>query len=258
MKDRPKQEGENQASPRWVDVHTHLNMLKLPVHEALKEASGKGINSLVTIGTEPGDWDSVLHWASKEASVKGALGLHPHKAHLFNTEVADRLRTGLKEKEVVACGEVGLDYHYDFCERGKQKEVFFSQMSMAEEMELPVEIHSRSAEKDTLEVLDQFKGRVRGLLHCFTGTWDMAKGALDKGFDISFSGIVTFKNATEIRDVCRQVPLNRLHIETDAPYLSPVPYRGKSNQPAYLVETAAVVARLHGVSLTDLSTQTLF
>ncbi len=242
---------------QWVDVHTHLNMLKIPVEEALKEAEKAGLACLITIGTEPQDWGSVLHWTQQDRTfIKGALGLHPHKAHLFNLETAGQLKKGLRKDGVVACGEIGLDYYYNFCEKNQQKEAFLAQMHLAEELGLPVEIHTRCAEKDTLEVLDKFKGRLKGLLHCFTGTWDMAKRALDRGFDISFSGIVTFKNSSDLKEVCRQVPLDRLHIETDAPYLSPVPYRGKPNQPAHLLETAKVVADLHGLCLQKLSEQT--
>ena len=129
-------------------------------------------------------------------------------------------------------------------------------MTIAEEMNFSVEIHTREAEKDTLEVLKKFKGRVRGLLHCFTGSLDMAKKALGLGFNISFSGIVAFKNAENLRQVCAQVPLNRLHIETDAPYLAPPPHRGKENQPAWLIHTAQKVSEIHKVSLEDLKEKT--
>ena len=211
----------------------------------------------VTIGTEPSDWDKVKGFCQHfPHQVKGALGVHPHSSHLYNDEVEKLLEKGLESTGIVACGEIGLDYYYAHSEKSKQKTAFYSQMSLAKAKNLPVEIHTRSAEEDTLEILSSFKGDVRGLLHCFSDSWALARGALDRGFDISFSGIVTFKKAEDLREVCRKVPLDRLHLETDAPYLAPVPHRGKKNQPSLLPHTAQVVADLHKVSLLELSQNT--
>ena len=244
---------------QWVDVHTHLNMLKTPsAEEAIHRAYSAGVRNLITIGTEPEDWPEVVRFTETyPASVKGALGLHPHSAKLYSDEVENQLIEGLKKKSIIACGEIGLDYHYEFSDRKIQRDVFRRQMVLAEQRQLPVEIHSRSAEEDTLTVLNEFKGKVLGLIHCFSGSLEMAYKALDKGFDISLSGIVTFKNAKELKEVCQKVPLDRLHLETDAPYLAPVPHRGRSNQPAWLIHTAEVVATLKGISLQQLSEQTL-
>ena len=245
------------VSMLWTDVHTHLNMLDMPVKEVLESAQSHGVTRLVTIGTEPSDWGKVVDFCRHfPHQVKGALGVHPHSAHLYNESVEHVLEKGLSEKGILACGEIGLDYYYEHSKRDKQKEAFHRQLLLAHTKKLPVEIHTRSAEEDTLEVLKSFKGKVRGLLHCFSGSWSLARGALDIGFDISFSGIVTFKNAANLREVCRKVPLDRLHLETDAPYLTPVPHRGKKNQPMFLPHTAQVVADLHKVSLLDLSKQT--
>ena len=240
----------------WTDVHTHLNMLDDSAEKAVEEARIQKVNYLITIGTEPKDWPAVMGFAKNFKSVRGTLGMHPHSADGFNDETEKVLSKSLNEEGIVACGEIGLDYYYDYSDRKKQKEVFLRQMNLAYEKKLPVEIHTRSAEEDTISVLEEFKGKVKGLLHCFTGSWHLAKEALDRGFNISFSGILTFKKASDLREICQKVPLDRLHLETDAPYLAPVPNRGKQNKPAWLVHTAKVVADLHNVSLEELSITT--
>ncbi len=237
----------------WTDVHTHLNMQDMDAKDVIKEASSVGVTKIITIGTEPYDWQQVLHNAKSFPQVKGALGVHPQHAVQYNDDVEQVLKTHLTAPSIVACGEIGLDYHYDNIDKKLQQEVFEKQMTLAGDQQLPVEIHTRDAENDTKGILKKFKGQVRGLLHCFTGTWDLAKWALDMGFHISFSGVVTFKNAQEVKEVCQKVPLDCLHLETDAPYLAPVPFRGKKNKPAWLTHTAQGVADLHGVSLEKLS-----
>ena len=247
----------NTQKTLWTDAHTHLNMLDIPVQTALQVAKDVGVWRVITIGTEPADWGKVKGFCQQfPQQVKGALGLHPHSAHLYNKEVEALLEKGLESQGILACGEIGLDYYYEHSKKDQQKTAFYSQMSLAKAKKLPVEIHTRSAEEDTLAILKAFKGDVRGLLHCFSGSWSLACSALDMGFDISFSGIVTFKKAEELREVCRKVPLDRLHLETDAPYLAPTPHRGKKNQPSLLPCTAKVVAELHKVSLLELSQNT--
>ena len=241
----------------WTDVHTHLNMLDIPVETALESARSAGVQQVISIGTEPSDWDKVQGFCRHfPHQVQGALGVHPHSACLYNDEVEKVLEKGLDSLGIVALGEIGLDYYYEHSKRLEQKAAFYRQLSLAKAKNLPVEIHTRSAEEDTLEILSEFKGEVRGLLHCFSGSWPLAREALDIGFDISFSGIVTFKKAEDLREVCRKIPLDRLHLETDAPYLAPQPHRGKKNQPALLPHTAQVVAELHKVSLFQLSQRT--
>ena len=243
-------------SPQWTDVHTHLNMLDIPPESAVAEAERAGVKNMITIGTEPADWPKVIKFSQKFSQVKGALGMHPHSAKLYTDEVERVLSNNLDQNHIIACGEIGLDYYYEYSDREKQKEVFHRQMLLAKEKNLPVEIHTRSAEEDTIKILKPFKGSVKGLLHCFSGTWSLAHSALDLGFDISFSGIVTFKKAEELRQVCRKTPLDRLHLETDAPYLAPVPHRGKQNRPAYVAHTAKFVADLHKIPVLELSQKT--
>lgn len=154
---------------------------------------------------------------------------------------------------MIAVGEIGLDYYYNLSEVAAQKEAFRRQLEIAVEHKMPVQIHTREAEQDTVEILNDFRGKVTGLIHCFTSSQWLAERCLDLGYNISFSGVVTFKNAESLRETCKLVPLNRMHVETDSPFLSPVPVRGQKNTPAHVVHTAELVAKLKGVSLEQLS-----
>jgi len=234
----------------WIDVHTHLNFLKdVGVDEALAAARAADVTQMITIGTEPNDHQVVLDIARKHFPEVGCtLGVHPHEARLYSDEVESFIDQHASEREVVAIGEIGLDYYYDTSPRESQREVFRRQLALASKHRMPVEIHTRDAEADTAEILNEYRGQVSGILHCFTGTLTMARVALELGLDISFSGVVTFKNAEELRAVARYVPLERIHVETDAPFLAPIPMRGKSNVPAYVVHTARFVAELKGIS----------
>lgn len=233
----------------WIDVHTHLNFLKDQTPEnAIAEAKAVGVERFITIGTEPKDHPVVLEIARKHFPVVACtLGLHPHEAKLYDDALESFLDTNVSDPTVVAVGEIGLDYHYDNSPRDVQKEAFRRQLEVAARHGMPIEIHTRDAEPDTIEILNEFRGRVSGIVHCFTGTKWLAEKALDVGLDISFSGVITFKNAEDLREVVRYVPLERLHVETDAPFLAPIPMRGRSNQPAYVVHTAKAVAGLKGL-----------
>lgn len=241
----------------WIDVHTHLNMLEIGAEEGLRVAKEAGVSSVITIGTCPEDWPTVLQLSKTYSdSVFCTMGVHPHDAALFTDAAEATLRSHLGHERLVAIGEIGLDYYYDNAPRKQQRDAFEKQMEIAAENNLPVEIHTRDAEEDTAEVLRKYKGRVRGLLHCFTSSWDLAEAALDVGFHISISGVVTFKNAQSLRDVVQKIPLNSLHVETDAPFLAPIPHRGKKNQPAWVVHVAETVSQLKNVSMEQLSSQT--
>ncbi len=243
----------------WIDVHTHLNFLKGETPEqGIQAAEAAGVSQMITIGTEPKDHNVVLRLAEKHYPVVVCtLGVHPHEAKLFSPEVEAFIRTHGPRQEVVAVGEIGLDYYYNNSEPEIQREAFRRQLALSEDLTLPVEIHTRDAEPDTVEILREFSGRIRGLLHCFTGTEWLARQALDLGLDVSISGVVTFKSAEALRDVVRFLPLDRLHVETDAPFLAPIPMRGKSNVPAYVVHTARLVAELKGISESELMTATV-
>lgn len=242
----------------WIDVHTHLNFLKdKSPEEALIEARAAGVSRFITIGTEPADHPVVLAIAQKYyPEVACSLGIHPHEGKVYSDEIHQFLEANVDRREVVAVGEIGLDYHYDNSPREEQKDAFRKQLDLAARHKLPIEIHTRDADPDTVEILKEFRGRLSGIIHCFTGTQWLAENALDLGLDISFSGVITFKNAGDLREVVKYVPLDRLHVETDAPFLAPIPMRGKSNVPAYVVHTAKAVADLKGIDLETLKAAT--
>lgn len=242
---------------KWIDLHTHLNMLEISPQEALDQAKLAGVEHVITIGTQPDDHPVVLDLARKYyPRVHCTLGVHPHDAKAYTSEGEAFMRAHFQDPEVVGVGEIGLDYYYENSERDVQRQVFEKQLALSIEYNLPVEIHTRDAEEDTDAILRNFGGKVRGVLHCFTGTPWLADRALDLGLNLSFSGIITFKSADELRKVVIATPLDRLHVETDAPFLAPVPMRGKKNVPAFMVHTASELAKLKQVSLEDLCKQT--
>ncbi len=241
---------------RWIDTHCHLDKLKPAPGEILAQAKLLGVDRVITIGTEPADLPVVVQLSEQfPGQVYCTIGIHPHEGAVWSQDSADFILQNGHKPGVVALGEMGLDYYYKHSDVALQKKAFADQLALAEKLNLPVEIHTRDAEEDTVAILKEFRGRVRGLIHCFTGTTWLAEQALDLGFNISISGVVTFKNAQSLRDTVRQVPLDRLHVETDSPYLAPIPHRGKENVPAYVVHTAKVVAELKGVSEADLARQ---
>ncbi len=242
----------------WVDIHCHLDRLEGGPEAAFKLAQSVGVKKLITIGTEPDDLPIVLALAKKMApDVYCTIGIHPHEGVKYTDDVGKFLRANASDPCVVAIGEIGLDYYYDQSPRDEQKHAFREQLKIAHELNLPVEIHTRDAEEDTIAIMNEFKDKVVGVIHCFTGTSWLASEALKLGYNISISGVVTFKNAQSLRDTVKDiVPLDRLHVETDAPFLAPVPMRGKVNTSAYVVHTAQVVADLKNVTLQQLSEQT--
>ncbi|MEN0058328.1 MAG: TatD family hydrolase [Bdellovibrio sp.] len=241
----------------WIDIHAHLNMLEEGVEPALTAARASGVRKVITIGTDPADHPIVLDIARKYyPEVYCTLGVHPHDGSQYSEEVGAFIEAHAAEPCVVAVGEIGLDYYYNQSPEAEQKKAFRAQLEIAQRTGLPVEIHTRDAEEDTVEILKDFAGKVRGVIHCFTGTAWLAQQALDLGFNISISGVVTFKNAESLRAIVKSLPLERMHVETDAPFLAPVPMRGKKNTPAFVVHTAQFVADLKGISLEQLCTQT--
>lgn len=240
----------------WIDIHTHLNMLEIPVPEALRLAQLNDVQKVITISTDTEDMPWVVETARQNpGKVYCTVGIHPQDAQMYNEGVRQQMRTFAAENFVVALGEMGLDFHHSNASHEVQRAAFRGQLELSVELGLPVEIHTREAESDTVEILKSFGGRVKGLLHCFTGTQWLADEALALGLNISISGIATFKSAQALRDVIKNVPLDRLHVETDAPFLAPAPHRGKKNHPAFMIHTAEEVARLKNVSLQELKQQ---
>ena len=235
-----------------IDSHCHLNYLD-NVTDVLQRGRASGVSGFMCISVEQSRVDEVVAIAQQHADVWASVGVHPDAAAEDFSWVSDYA----DKPDVVAIGETGLDYYRteETSVKVRQQESFAYHLDLARQRELPVIVHTRKAEQDTLKLMAQFPD-VCGVLHCFTESWEMAEAALDMGFYISISGIVTFKNAASVRDVAARVPEDRLLVETDAPWLAPVPYRGKTNEPAFVADTARFIAELRDVSLPDLAATT--
>jgi TatD DNase family protein len=246
----------------FIDSHAHLDTADFDPDrsEAIARARTAQVGRILAIGsgTGPGSLDCAVALAKQYDNIDASIGIHPHEAKLATKDDFEFLKSLAPDPKVVAWGEIGLDFYYGHSAREIQLEVFAFQLEMAGEAELPVIIHTRDAEMETLEVLrrQSEKKPLHGVMHCYSGSLEMARKCLELGFFISFSGMITFPKAQKIRDVAQQMPLDRLLIETDSPYLAPVPHRGKRNEPSFLVETASVLARLKGISVEELARHT--
>ena len=240
---------------RFTDSHCHLTMSK--AGEELERARAIGVAGFVVPGTTAADAPQTVAIAAAHDDVWAAVGFHPHEAKdCDDAAFAAIERLSLAER-VVAIGEVGLDYHYDHSPREVQREVLLRHVDLARRRNLPVIVHNRESTDDLIELLESEVGRdVRGILHSFTESAGVATRLIDRGYYISFSGIVTFRTAQSLRDTAAVLPHDRVLIETDTPYLAPVPYRGKQNEPAFVVKVAELLAGLWNVSLEQVATQT--
>jgi TatD DNase family protein len=244
----------NESMAQFIDSHCHIDGPEYDADrdEVIARSLEAGVMTMLNVGTgdpHSGAFERAVELAEKHNEIYAAVGVHPHDAKLFDDVAEQRLSALVKgSKRVVAWGEIGLDYHYDHSPREVQREVFRRQLSLARAHDVPVIVHSREADEDTVRILrEELSGYERaGVLHCFGGSLQMARAAIDLGFYVSFAGNLTFKKAEDLREIARQLPLDRLMVETDCPYLTPVPFRGKRNEPARVVETAACLAALHG------------
>jgi len=243
-----------------VDSHCHLDFPDYAgkVDEVLGRARAAGVGVCVSIGTELKRFPGVKAVAEAHDNVWCSVGVHPHESQKELLDDAAALIVETAHPKVVAIGETGLDYYYEHSPREPQQKNFRSHIAAARVTGLPVIVHTRDADDDTIEILrdEMKKGAFTGLIHCFTGTQRLADAALELGLYISVSGIATFKNSAALRDVIKSVPLERLLVETDAPYLAPMPHRGKTNEPAFVVHTANMLAELKGVTPDELANAT--
>jgi TatD DNase family protein len=245
----------------FVDSHAHIDGAEFDGdrEDVIQRAHAAGVSAILNVGTgdpHSGAFERAIELGRSHTSIYTAIGTHPHDARLYDDRAEEKTKTLIAGGErVVAWGEIGLDFHYDNSPRDVQVNVFKRQLHAARELNLPVIIHTREAESETVDILESdYEGAARrGVFHCFSGSEDLAKRAVEIGFMISFSGIVTFKKADDLRNIARQVPSDRLLIETDCPYLTPVPHRGKRNEPAYVVEVARCLAGLHGLAVEELA-----
>jgi TatD DNase family protein len=245
-----------------IDSHCHLDseQFESDREAVIERALAAGVERMVAIGTGDGppDLEVGIRLADQYSAIFATVGVHPHEASKAGPGIYTRLAECLKHPKVVALGEIGLDYHYDFSPRETQRAVFVEQMSVAANARKPIVIHTREAWDDTFELLEKHwkPTGLAGIMHCFSGGPSEAERALALGFHLSFGGIVTFPKALDVQQAARMTPGDRILVETDAPFLAPVPRRGKRNEPAFVVETARKLAELRGVTLEEIARTT--
>lgn len=234
-----------------IDSHSHLEMAEFrrDLKEVIQRAKASGVEYVFTVGTEKEDWNRALEIAHSHPSVYAILGVHPHNAREIDEETYSTLRKLCTDDKVRAYGEIGLDFYRNRSPRDVQIERFREQIQLAKELGLPIVVHDREAHKETLEILKSERAEEDGgIIHCFSGDYEMAKECIEMGFYISIPGTITFKNAGGSQEIIERLPLQSLLIETDAPFLAPVPFRGKRNEPSYVRYTAQKVAEIKNVS----------
>jgi len=232
-----------------IETHCHLDYLEADeLGDTIARASGVGVERIITVAVSPGNLDTVLELTRYSPLIWGTQGIHPHEAEGYAVEVGKKIRERCNEDRIVAVGEIGLDYYYDHADRNTQKNVFEQQLQIAADVGLPVVIHTRDADEDTRSILQNFSGALagRGVIHSFTSSLSLAEYCLAEGFMLGFNGITTFNRADNVREVVAATPLEKILLETDAPYLTPVPYRGKTNAPCYLPFIAEKIAEIKG------------
>ncbi len=245
-----------------VDSHAHLDMEEFDEDrdQVVQRAFQEGIKSILCPAdvTSPQSIEKTFDLTKKFESLIAAAGVHPHQAKHFNASHSKRIEELVGEKKVKAVGEIGLDFHYDFSPRHEQEEAFRHQLNLAQKLGLPVVVHSRNAGKKVARAIEEEHFSKGGILHCFTEDWVLAKRMMDKNFYISFSGILTFPKAQPLREIAEKIPLEKLLVETDSPYLVPFPLKGKKkrNEPAHVIETAKVLAEIKKISLDKLACAT--
>ncbi|HEX8583608.1 MAG TPA: TatD family hydrolase [Allosphingosinicella sp.] len=244
----------------FTDSHCHLNYKGLIEDQAgvLERARAAGVSAMLNISTRASEWDAVIGVAEREADVWASVGIHPHEADTHPDVETATLVERARHPRVVGIGESGLDFYYDHSDRDRQRESFRAHIAAARESGLPIIVHTRDAEEDTHAILaeEMGKGAYSGVIHCFTASADFAAKALELGFYISLSGIVTFKNARDLQATAKEIPADRLLIETDSPFLAPVPHRGRPCEPAFVADTARFLAALRGETVEALATRT--
>ncbi|WP_167072047.1 TatD family hydrolase [Sphingomonas vulcanisoli] len=243
-----------------IDSHCHLNYKGLVEEQAevLARARARGVTGMLNISTREREWAEIIATAEREPDVWASVGIHPHEADAHPDVDTEKLVAAAQHPKVIAIGESGLDYYYDHSDRDRQRASFRAHIGAARETGLPLIIHTRDAEEDTAAIVaeEMGKGAFPALIHCFTASEAFGNQMLELGLSISISGIVTFKNARDLQATAARLPADRLLIETDAPFLAPVPHRGKPGEPAFVADTAAFLAQLRGVEVETLQEET--
>ncbi len=244
----------------FIDSHCHLNYKGLveQEREVLARARANGVQGMLNISTRESEWDAVIGLAEREPAVWASVGIHPHEADQHGDMTSAKLVEKARHPDVIGIGETGLDYYYDYSDREQQQACFRQHIAAARESGLPIIVHTRDAEEDTARIMreEMEQGAYSGVIHCFTASADFARIALDLGLYISLSGIVTFKNAKDLQEIAQTIPDDRLLIETDSPFLAPVPHRGRTCEPSFVSDTARFLAELKNIEIESLAAQT--
>ena len=242
-----------------IDSHAHLDMKQFDSdrYQVIDRALSADVRHIITVGIDIKSSLNAVKLTTHYPPIFATIGIHPHNADNANNNDLEQIALIAQQDKIIAIGEIGLDFFHNRSARQKQIEVFTQQLAIAISLDLPVVIHDREAHTNTLNILSSFKkSGLKGMIHCFSGDYNLAKTFIDMGYYISIPGTVTFNNASQIQDVARRVPLNRMLLETDAPFLAPTPYRGKRNEPSYIIHTAQKIAKLRGISFEEISYQT--
>lgn len=241
-----------------IDTHTHINMLeKISIEECIINAEKNGIKKLIISSAYPNDFDIVAELTEKYENIYGMLGVHPSEVKDWDDSLIEKISDLVsKNKKIVAIGEIGLDYYWDKSFNDLQKDVFIKQIKLANSLNLPIDIHDRDAHKDTYEILKEYNKTSKVVMHCFSGSKEFAKECIKEGYYLGIGGVVTFKNAQKLKEVVEEISLENIILETDAPYLTPVPYRGKENQPAYVKYVAEEIAKIKNISIEEVTQKT--
>jgi TatD DNase family protein len=255
-------QNKRRAVPRFqtpiIETHCHLDYLEeTELDITLEKSRAAGVERIITIAVSPGNLNRVMELTRYSPIIWGSQGIHPHEAESYNHEIDEIIRSNSSDARILAVGEIGLDYHYDHADRSVQRMVFEQQLQTAAELNLPVIIHTRDADADTRDILrnNSYSMARKGVIHSFTASMELAEFCLAEGFMLGFNGIITFNRAENVRQIVAATPVEQLLLETDAPYLTPVPYRGRPNAPYYLPLIAETVAAIKGLEVEKLLRQ---
>lgn len=235
-----------------IDTHAHIDMLEEPTNQVLLEMHNFGIKKVIIPSVEISTMQNIVNIANQNENIYAMVGIFPSEAKTYNKDIEEKMIDFAQSKKVVAVGEIGLDYYWDKSFNAIQQDVFIKQIKLANELNLPIVIHDREAHKDTFDILKKHNQNSKVLFHCFLGSIEFMRECVKQGWFIALGGVVTFKNAIKMKEVAKEVPLEKLMLETDSPYLTPVPYRGKPNKPAYVKYVAEEIAQLRNMALEEI------